>query len=123
MIKRRVLVSLLCIILIVLGSLFDKWAGFFRSYFAISFAAATSIYWFVEFILDTIAYYKTYKPEFEVYVVEKVNKTDLSYDMIMSKKKYYYKQFKKTKLGGKFYEYVKLFFALGLIIMFIYYLF
>lgn len=123
MIKRRVIVSAILAFFLVLGSFIDKWAGFSKSYFAISFASVICLYWIAEFIIDTIEYYKTYKPEFQLYVAEKVNKTDLSYEIIMSKKNYYYRQFKKSKLGGKFYQYVKIFFAFGLAIVFFSYLF
>lgn len=123
MFKRRIICSIIAILLLVLCSFIDRWAGFSKGYFAISAAIVASIYFFVEFILDTIDYYKSYKPEFKIFVAEKVNKTDLTYDMIMSKKKYYYKQFKRTKLGGLLYQYVKLSFVFGIMIIFFVYLF
>ena len=70
-----------------------------------------------EFVLDLMLYKKAYEEEFKMYVAEKVNKTDLSYDQIMSKRKYYYREFKRKKLRGKLYQYLKLFFAMGIFIL------
>jgi len=72
----------------------------------------------IEFLIDLIYYHYFYDDEFEMFVAEKVNKTSLTYEEIMAKKKYYLKEFKR-KRKGKFPLYVKLFLAMGLFIFLI----
>ncbi len=116
MFKRRIVVSFAIIVAIIIGSIVDNFTGFGKGYFAISFAALGTGYWLVEFLIDLIYYYFGYDEDFKIFVAEKINKTNLSYEDIMAKKKYYYKEFKRTKSKGKFFEFVKVFFAMGLFI-------
>lgn len=123
MFKRRFIATACGILLLILGLIIDKSVGFERNYFVISFFALLIGFWLFEFVFDLVLYKKNYEYEFKIFVAEKVNKTDLSYDQIMDKRKYYYKEFKRTKLKGKLYEYFKVCFTMGLFILLVVYLF
>lgn len=115
MFKRRVISTCAICTALIIGVVIDNFTGFDKGYFAISVAALLAGYWMIEFLLDLIYYHFFYDDEFKMYVAEKINKTQLTYDEIMAKEKYYLKEFKK-KRKGKFSLYVKFFFAMGLFI-------
>jgi len=119
MFKRRFIVTCSLLFALIIGSIIDNAVGFEKGYLAISIAALACGYWIVEFLIDLILYYFSYESGFKFYVAEKVNKTNLSHDDIMKRKKHFYKEFKRTMLKGKLYEYLKLFFAMGLFILLI----
>ena len=100
----------------MLGSLIDHLCGFDKGYFAVSLAALFAGYWIVEFLIDLISYYMFYENDYKIFIAEKVNKTMLNYDDIMAKEKYYFKEFKRTRVKGKLYGYTKVIFTMGLFI-------
>ena len=118
MFKRRLIVTCAICIALIIGVVIDNFTGFDKGYFAISIAAILAGYWTVEFLIDLIYYHYFYDDEFKMFVAEKINKTSLTYDEIMAKEKYYYKEFKR-KRKGKFSLWVKLLFGMGLFIFLI----
>lgn len=116
MFKRRIITTTTLGLLTIIGSIVDRFTGFAKGYFAIAFASVLAGYWMFEFLIDLIYYSYDCEEEFKIYVAEKVNKTTLSYEEIMQNKKYYLKEFKRKRRGGKFLQYVKLFFCMGLFI-------
>ena len=119
MFKRRFIVTCSLILALIIGAIIDNIAGFQKGYFAICIASVASAYWVVEFLLDLILYYFSYESTFKLYVAEKVNRTTLSHEEIMKRRKPFYKEFKRLMLRGKLYGYLKLFFAMGLFILFV----
>lgn len=119
MFKRRVIVTASIVFALIIGVVVDNFTGFDKGYFAISAAIVLAGYYMVEFLIDIISYSYLYDDEFKLFVAEKVNKTSLSYDDIMKNKKYYLKEFKRSRRKGKFSYWVRLFFAIGLFIFLI----
>ena len=114
--KRKIIVTSSLVLGIIISSIIDRSIGFEKGYIAISFAAILSAYWTVEFLIDLVYYYWFYEQDFNLFIAEKVNKTNLTYDDIIQRIDFYFKEFKRTRLKGKFYGYMKLFFAMGLFI-------
>ncbi len=119
MFKRRVIVTASLVVALILGVVIDSFTGFDKGYFAISVAIALSAYYMIEFLIDIIYYSYLYDDEFKIFIAEKVNKTSLSYEEIMQKKKYYLKEFKRSRRRGKFSYWIRLLFAMGLFIFLI----
>lgn len=119
MFKRRVIVTASLVIALIIGVVIDHFTGFDKGYFAISVAILLSGYYIVEFLIDIISYSYLYDDEFKIFVAEKVNKTSLSYDEVMQNKKYYLKEFKRSRRKGKFAYWIRLTFAMGLFIFLI----
>ena len=119
MFKRRVIVTASLVVALILGVVIDSFTGFDKGYFAISVAIALSGYYMIEFLIDIIYYSYLYDDEFKIFIAEKVNKTSLSYEEIMQNKKYYLKEFKRSRRKGKFSYWIRLTFAMGLFIFLI----
>ena len=100
MFKRRVIVTASLVVALILGVVIDSFTGFDKGYFAISVAIALSAYYMIEFLIDIIYYSYLYDDEFKIFIAEKVNKTSLSYEEIMQNKKYYLKEFKRSRRKG-----------------------
>ena len=116
MFKRRLIISASLVLLVIIGSIIDAHTGFKTGYFAIGAATALAAYWIYEFLLDLICYSMDYDNEFKLYIAEKVNKTRLTYEDIKAKEKYYFKEFKRSRLKGRLYRFMKLALAMGVFI-------
>ena len=116
MFKRKFIVTCAGATAILIGSLIDSFAAFEKGYFAISLSALLAGYWIVEFIIDYMYYALVYEDDYKIFLAEKVNKTMLSMEDIKLKESYYLKEFKRTRIKGKFYGFTKIIFAMGLFI-------
>ena len=119
MFKRRLITTASLVLALIVGAIVDTHAGFAIGYFAISIAMVLSLYWSVEFIIDLVCFYIYYQDDYNIYIAEKVNKTKLTYEEIKERNKQYLKEFKRSRWKGKFYGYMKIFFAFGIFIFFL----
>jgi hypothetical protein len=119
MFKRRLITTVTGLAGVALGSTIDHLVGFQKSYIAIVIASILAFYWIVEFVFDIVYFYMFYDDEFNLWIAQKVNRTTITYEEIQAKRKYYLKQFKRSRRKNAFSLYMRLIFAMGVFIFFV----
>lgn len=113
---KKFLITLLAVILIIVcGALKNVWAGFV--YFALVFSCLISLYWAVILIINYInRFHKQIEKEFNLYIAQKINKSNLTLEDVEKNRKAYLKKFSRSKWKEKSIEIAKIAFCLGLFI-------
>lgn len=113
---KKFLITLLAVILIIVcGALKNVWAGFV--YFALVFSCLISLYWAVILIINYInRFHKQIEKEFNLYIAQKINKSNLTLEDVEKNRKAYLKKFSRSKWKEKSIEIAKTAFCLGLFI-------